>query len=201
MAIPKFSSTGPSRAGIDDAAQTVQSNKKASEASLKTLNPQPRIMTGARAVVKINGVVSALCINVSYDITMDWSEIRGVDELMPNDLAPNSYSVKGTMSIYRVPDGSPVSSFLHQDMFRGIIWPYSTIEIRDKRTDELIILVKRAAITSRSESFAKGQLTATNLSFIGIGFRDEAIPEIPNDLRSDGGADDYIKMAKKRFGF
>jgi len=186
---------------VNDATQTAQSNKKASEDSLKTLNPQPRIMSGARAVVKINGVAVVLCINVSYDITMDWSEIRGVDELMPNDLAPNSYSVKGTMSIYRVPDGSPVSSFLHQDMFRGIIWPYSTIEIRDKRTDELIILVKRAAITSRSESFAKGQLTATNLSFIGIGFRDEAIPEIPNDLRSDSGADDYIKMAKKRFGF
>jgi hypothetical protein len=168
-------------------------NIKASAASLLSLNPQPRIMTGARAVLRLNNKLVALCTNVSYEISTDWSEIRGVDELIPNDLAPMAYSVKGTMSLYRVPNRSPVNDFLHQDMFRGMIWPYTTIEIRDKRTDELIMLVKRAAITSRAESFAKNQLTTTSLSFVGIGFRDEAMPEVlPNVLSGDKSGGDGI---------
>ena len=133
--------------------------------------------------MKINGQVSALCTNVSYDITMDWSEIKGIDEMIPNDLVPNSFSVKGSMSLYRVPNGSPIKSYLAQDNFSGILWPYSTIEIRDKRTDELILLIKRAAITSRSESFVHGQLTTTTMTFIGMGFRDEETPQLlPDEL-------------------
>jgi len=165
-------------------------NKNASIASLISLNPQPRIMTGARAVLRINNNIVALCNNVQYEVSTDWQEIRGIDELIPNDLAPTSYSVKGSMSIYRVPNRSPVKDFLQQDMFRGIIWPLTTIEIRDKRTDELIMLVKRAAITNRSESFTKNQLTSTNLSFVGIGFRDEAMPEVLPDKLPGGDASD-----------
>jgi len=165
-------------------------NLKASAASLISLNPQPRIMTGARAVLRINNNIVALCNNVQYEVSTDWQEIRGIDELIPNDLAPTSYSVKGSMSIYRVPNRSPVKDFLQQDMFRGIIWPLTTIEIRDKRTDELIMLVKRAAITNRSESFTKNQLTSTNLSFVGIGFRDEAMPEVLPDKLPGGDASD-----------
>ncbi len=179
-------------------------NLKASASSLISLKPAPRIMNGARAVLKINGKVVALCTNVSYEINMDWSEIRGVDELIPNDLAPMIYSVKGSMSLYRVPNKSPIADFIHQDMFRGMIWPYTTIEIRDKRTDELIMLVKRAAITSRGESFTKNQLTTTNMSFIGIGFRDEQIPEfLPDKLTgsddSDSGLLDAFKAITNLF--
>ena len=167
------------------AKEVAERNLKTSLSSLLTLNPQPKIMSGARAVVKINGLVAALCVNVSYEITTDWTEIKGIDEMIPNDLVPNSYSIKGTMSLYRVPGSSPVDMYLQQDMFRGIIWPYSTIEIRDIRTDELILLVNRAAITNRSESYVKGQLTTTVLSFIGMGFRDESMPKLlPDQLRS-----------------
>jgi hypothetical protein len=171
---------------IKIAAEIAAQNVNASAAALISLKPQPRVMTGARAVVKINGKVAMLCNNLQYEISSNWSEVRGVDELIPNDLAPDSYSVKGSMSLYRVPNQSPVSNFIHQDMFRGIIWPYTTIEIRDKRTDELIMLVKRCAITSRGEAFSKGTLTTTNLTFVGIGFRDEEMPELlPDTLSGD----------------
>lgn len=155
-------------------------------------------MTGARAVLKINNKVVALCNNVSYEINMDWGEVRGVDELIPNDLAPMVFSVKGSMSIYRVPNKSPIDDFIHPDMFRGMIWPYTTIEIRDKRTDELIMLVKRAAITSRAESFTKNQLTSTNMSFVGIGFRDESTPEfLPDKLTGEDSAGGILGDAFK----
>lgn len=173
-------------------------NLKASASSLISLKPAPRIMTGARAVLRINNKVVALCNNVQYEINMDWGEIRGVDELIPNDLAPMVFSVKGSMSIYRVPNQSPIGEFIHQDMFRGMIWPYTTIEIRDKRTDELIMLVKRAAITARSEGFSKSQLTSTAMSFIGIGFRDETTPELlPDTLTgSDDGGNGLLDAFK-----
>lgn len=181
---------------VEAAKAIARQNALASAASLIGLKPQPRIMSGARAVIKINGQVAALCTNVSYEITMDWSEIRGIDELIPNDLAPNSFSVKGSMILYRVPNKSPIKDYLSQDMFSGILWPYSTIEIRDKRTDELIMLVRRAAITSRAESFAPGQLTATTMSFVGVGFRDEEVPQLlPDKLPNDTGSSMWDKFA------
>lgn len=170
------------------AAAIAAQNLAASASSLISLNPQPAIMSGARAVLKLNGHLMALATNVSYEINTDWAEIKGVDELIPNDLAPQAFSVKGNFTLYRTPNGSPIGKFLQQDMFRGIIWPYTTIEIRDKRTDELIVLVKRAAITSRSESFTHGQLTSSQMSFIGIGFRDEQTPELLPDTLT--GSDD-----------
>lgn len=176
---------------LKQAAKIAQQNLKASAASLLSIRPQPRIMSGARAVIKINGKVTALCTNVTYNINMDWQEIKGIDELLPNDLAPSNYSVTGSMSLYRVPENSPIKNFIHSDMFRGIVWPYTTIEIRDKRTDELLVLVKRCAITSRSESYTHGQPVITTMNFIGVGFRDEETPEfLPDKLQgseSSGG--------------
>jgi hypothetical protein len=174
---------------IKIAAAIAAQNIAASASSLISLKPQPKVVNGARAVVKLNDKVVVLCTSVKYDIQTDWTEIRGIDELLPNDLAPSSYTVKGTMSILRVPNESPIQKYYHQDMFSGIIWPYTTIEIRDKRTDELLMLVTRAAITSRSESFAKGQLTSTDLSFVGIGFRDEEMPKVlPDTLPGDNSS-------------
>jgi hypothetical protein len=194
---------------LNVAAKIAEQNLKASASALISLHPQPRIMTGARAVVRLNNKVVTLCNNVQYEINTDWQEIRGIDELIPNDLAPSVFAVSGSMSIYRVPNGSPVDDFLQQDMFRGMIWPYVSIEIRDKRTDELIMSVRRAAITRRSESYAKNQLTSMMLSFTGIGFRDEAMPKLlpdtlPNSQTSGGllGAiSNVIGAIGSTFGF
>jgi hypothetical protein len=165
--------------------EIAQKNLQTSAAALLSLGNQPKIVSGARAVVKINGKVSALCTNVSCDISMNWQEIRGVDELVPNDLSPTEYTVKGSMTLYRVPNRSPIASYLTPDMFRSLIWPYSTIEIKDKRTDEVLLLVKRCAITSRTEQFNPRQLTTTVLTFVGIGMRDEEAPQlIPTPLPS-----------------
>lgn len=188
------------------AADIAVANAKASLSSFASLRAQPRIMTGARAVIRINGAISALCTHVSYEINTDWAEIKGVDEMIPNDLVPMAFSVRGNMGIYRIPNGSPINKFLTQDMFQGIIWPYTTIEIRDKRTDELILLLKRCAITSQSESYRKGELTVTNLSFVSIGMRDEHIPQLlpdklPKDEQGDGGLLGVLSDIKGKLGF
>lgn len=169
---------------IKIASEIAANNLKASAASFLSINPQPRIVSGARAIIKINGKVTGLCTNVSYNIDMNWQEIRGIDELIPNDLAPSSFSVTGSMTLYRVPNNSPISNYIHADMFQGMIWPYTTIEIKDKRTDELLVLIKRCAITSRAESYSHGQPVTTTMNFIGIGFRDEEIPKfMPDKLK------------------
>lgn len=184
------------------AARIALQNLKASAASLLSINLQPRIVTGARAVIKINGKLTALCTNVTYNITMDWQELRGIDELLPNDLAPSSYSVSGSMSLYRMPDNSPIKNFIHSDMFRGMVWPYTTIEIRDKRTDELLVLVKRCAITSRSESYVHGQPVITTMNFVGIGFRDEQMPEfLPDKLEGSEGSGGLLNAITSLFKF
>lgn len=187
---------------LKQAAKIAQQNLKASAASLLSIRPQPRIMSGARAVIKINGKVTALCTNVTYNINMDWQEIKGIDELLPNDLAPSNYSVTGSMSLYRVPENSPIKNFIHSDMFRGIVWPYTTIEIRDKRTDELLVLVKRCAITSRSESYTHGQPVITTMNFIGVGFRDEETPEfLPDKLQGSESSGGLLSAVANLFKF
>lgn len=187
---------------LKQADKIATQNRKASAASLLSIRPQPRIMSGARAVIKINGKVTALCTNVTYNINMDWQEIKGIDELVPNDLAPSNYSVTGSMSLYRVPNNSPIKNFIHSDMFRGIVWPYTTIEIRDKRTDELLVLIKRCAITSRSESYAHGQPVVTTMNFVGIGFRDEETPEfLPDKLKGSESSGGLLSAITNLFKF
>lgn len=181
-------------------------NLQASLDSFLSLRPQPKIMNGARAIIRINGQVSGLCTNCSYEINTDWAEIRGLDDLLPNDLAPTIYSVRGTLGLYRIPNGSPIGKFLTSDMFQSIIWPYTTIEIKDKRTDELLVLLKRCAITSQGEAYRKGELTVTNLSFVSIGFRDEQIPQLlpsklPKDESGNAGLIGAIKDIAGKLGF
>jgi hypothetical protein len=185
-AIPKkVVADKPAKNFLTQLLEIAQKNLQTSAAALLSLGNQPKIVSGARAVIKINGKVSALCTNVSCDISMNWQEIRGVDELVPNDLSPTEYTVKGSMTLYRVPNRSPIASYLTPDMFRSLIWPYSTIEIKDKRTDEVLLLVKRCVITSRTEQFNPRQLTTTVLTFVGIGMRDEEAPQlIPTPLPS-----------------
>lgn len=173
---------------LQDLGKLIKQNLSASASSLvafntktQTFRPQPKIMTGARAIIRLNGKVIALCNSLNYEYTTMWEELRGIDDLLPNELVPTSIGVRGSMSIFRTPNGSPISAFLQSDMLRPMIWPYMTIEIRDARTDELLLKIPRAVITSRSETYAPRVLVTSQLSFIGIGFRDEVVPEYPTE--------------------
>ena len=149
-------------------------------ASIQSLNPlkiQPKVLTGARAVLKINGLVVGYANSISYTINTEWVELSGIDDDYPNELAPGMCRVSGSINIFRVPNHGAAQEWWQSDMMRGRVWPYSIIEVRDSKSDNLIVQFPRIAITQRSESIQAGQATITQLSFISIGYRDELSPQ------------------------
>ena len=175
----------------------------AAEAMVESLNPlriQPKVMTGARAVIKINGIAVAYANSISYTINTDWVELSGIDDDYPNELAPGMVRVNGTINVFRIPNNSPAQQFWQTDMLRGRVWPYSAIEVRDKKSDNLIIQFPRIAITQRSENIQAGQAMVTQLSFISIGYRDELSPQLPTEEAEQGGLVGQFKRANSYRG-
>lgn len=137
----------------------------------------PRIMTGARSILRVGGTVIGYAKNVSYLISQEWIENYGIDDSLPVEIIPNITKVKGKLSIFRIPNNSISQQFFISDMFRSKCMPYTTIEIRDRVSDNLIILFPNVIFTSLSESFDNSSITTTELEFISIGWRDETIPK------------------------
>jgi len=72
---------------------------------------------------------------------------------------------------------------------------YITIEIRDRQTDALIFITKRAVVTSRVEDIKADSLATVTLTWRAIGWQDEIEPNYPDGVRvsDDTGIIDSIK--------
>lgn len=174
---PSLPSTGGSSRNRNGAVAQIQKNLAASADSILSLRNQPKIITGARIIFRINQQKIAFANSINYTIETEWTENSGIDEDVPNELVPGMVRCRGTINVFRVPNSSAAQNFWQSDMLRMRVWPYSEIEVRDQRTDELIIKFPRIAVTARTEQIAPGQLTITQLSFISIGYRDELTPQ------------------------
>jgi hypothetical protein len=191
----------PSQSAINKAAgyakralEQVRSGLSASVESLNPLKIQPQVVTGARAVLRINGMAVGYANSISYVYETDWTEVSGIDNEFPDELAPGMVRVTGTINVFRRPNNSASQLFWQSDMLRMRVWPYSTIEVRDKKTDNLIAKFPRVAFTRRAETIAAGQVTMTQLSFISIGFMDELTPQPPAVASESSG---LINQGKK----
>lgn len=173
----RLPATGGGGRGRNTAVAQIQRNLAASADSLLSLRNQPKIITAARIIFRINQQKIAFANSISYSVETEWTENSGIDDDVPNELVPGMVRCRGTINVFRVPNSSAAQNFWQSDMLRMRVWPYSEIEVRDQRTDELIIKFPRIAITSRTESIAPGQLTITQLSFVSIGYRDELTPQ------------------------
>ena len=146
--------------------------------------PTPKILTGARAIIKIDNSLVVFATSVSYTVTTDYKEVQGVDESLPEELAPTNIRVEVRCSNLRVPMESAAVIGVQPTILSHLQQRYVAIDIRDRATDKTILYVPKAMMISREGTIASRQLTNETWTFRGIGYWDERPPQVAKDDNS-----------------
>lgn len=144
------------------------------------LNNYARYMTGARAIIKVNGKLFGFAFGVNYNISTPAEEIWTVDDWTPYELAPQRLSVSGTMGLFHIPGKGPTKELVQANVLSYLMHKYITIEITDQMTGQKIFKTERAMITNKSQMLNAGDISTIQLSWKAIGWIDELTPSYPN---------------------
>lgn len=145
---------------------------------------QPKVLSGQRVQVSVNGQSYAFGTVIDYSIDTQVSEFSGIDSVMPTELSPDRLKVGMSLRIFRTIDNDPSAEGIlfqkglsREDQQQNFaLKGYITIEIRDRQTDQTIMFIPRALVSSRSASVDAEGLMTENWNIIGIGFRGTETP-------------------------
>lgn len=151
-------------------------------AGIFSIKPTAKYLSGARAVLKVNGKIIGFAFAISWNIETAAQEIMTIDDPMPYELAPSTISVTGSISGFRIPGSGPGQTLLQADILSFVHQRYIEIEVKDSETDNLIFYTKQALVTSRSESVRSDALAEMTLNFKAIGWVDERTPNLPDGV-------------------
>ena len=158
----------------------------------------PRVHTGARAILKIANNLIVFATNVQYSITTEYKEIQGVDNSLPEELAPTKISVTVRCTSLRVPQESASVLALQPTILNHLQQKYLSIELLDRGTNETILYVPKAMLVERSGIVATRQMANETWVLKGIGYWDERPPQgASNDRDSDNFVDKVAALGKK----
>ena len=166
-------------AATENKLKDVASNNFASITSVK---PMGKYLSGARCVLKINGRIIGFAFAISWNIRTTATEINTIDDYMPYEIAPQRIQVTGTISGFRIPGSGPTQQLIQSDIMTFMHQRYIEIEVRDSQTDNLLFYTNKAMITDRSENIRTDALAEMSLNFIAIGWADERSPKQPDDV-------------------
>jgi hypothetical protein len=161
--------------------QVLLDNVASNIAGIISTRPQAKYMSGARCIVRINGKLAAFAFGISWKIETRFREVNAIDNPLPEELIPQTICVYGTISALHIPGQSAGTALWQPDALSFLFHRYIQIEVRDSQTNNLLFLAPKAVITSRSEDIRVDQLASVSLEFRAIGFRDEKIPDYPDD--------------------
>jgi len=141
----------------------------------------PQVYAGWRAIIKFNNDIFAAGFVMDYNIDTMQTEINGLDNVFPEELAPERVMVTMNMRVYRTPDNDPVSLGIApggdsidggatkaQTTFTSS--KYIQIEIRDKVSDKTVLMLPKAQVFRRSGQGEAEQLITENWSIRSIGY-------------------------------
>ena len=136
----------------------------------------PKVFTGARAILRLNGNLVVFATDASYTIETEYKPISEIDNSLPAELAPGAVRVQVTVSNLRVPFGSPTVDRLQPTILNVMTQPYAMLELRDRGTDSTILRVPKAMLVRRSGHVSARAMATESWTFIGIAFWDERTP-------------------------
>lgn len=136
----------------------------------------PKVFTGARAIIKLNGDLMVFATDVSYSIETEYKPLREIDNSLPAELTPGQIAIQVVASGLRIPFGSPTMSRLAPTIMNAMTQPYCTIELRDRLTDATILYVAQAQMTRRGGRVSSRSMANETWTFVGIAWWDERKP-------------------------
>ena len=133
-----------------------------------------QVMTGAKAIFRLNGTQIAYASSVTYNENIQLEEINVLDRIDTLELAEVGYRVDLSCQTFRVQNQSikqlGIMSRLPDILTQGEL----TAEIIDRTTNAVILLMEGVKLESRQTTAdARGVMTET-WSFKGLRSTDEA---------------------------
>lgn len=135
----------------------------------------PKVMTGARAILRINGKVVAFATNVGYRIAIPHGAVNVLGRYSVARHEPLGLDVTVTCGTMRFTGAggtgnSPATA--NNGIFPRVQDIISKdelqIEVLDRATDEVILLVNRARMTERSGTMGSRDMLSEAWNFVGV---------------------------------
>lgn len=148
--------------------------------SMSPLNNYARYMTGARAIIKVNGKLFGFAFGVNYNISTPHEEVWTIDDWTAYELAPQRISINGTIGMFHIPGKGPTAELVQANVLSFLMHKYITIEITDQTTGQKIFKTERAVITNKQQILQAGDISTIQLTWKAIGWIDELTPDYSN---------------------
>ena len=168
--------------GSGDAfGQQLLDNVSSQGAGIFSTKPSAKYVTGARAILRVNGRVVGFAFGITWRINTMSQEIVTIDDYIPFEIVPTRITVEGSISSLHVPGQGPSAEFMQANMASFLFQKYIQIEVRDSSTNSLLFFTSKAMVTTRVEEIKAEQLATLTLSFKAIGWKDEREPSFPEN--------------------
>jgi len=127
------------------------------------------VLSGAHIKLWINNVpynvVQSLTLNVDYGE----EEIRGIDVGYAQEIAPGRISVSGSVQGLRIKNEGGLQGQTIRPLFTDLLAsPYISIRIQDRSTEEDIVYIPQAKVTSESHTASAKSTYKMSFNFIGM---------------------------------
>ena len=133
-----------------------------------------QVMTGAKAIFRLNGIKIAFAGNVSYNENIQLEAINVLDKLEVEEYAEVGYTVDLTCRVFRVQNSSVkqlgIMPRLSQVLSAGVI----TAEVVDRLTNTVLLLMEGVKLESRATEIDARGVSQETWTFRGIKSSDEA---------------------------
>lgn len=129
----------------------------------------PKLQSGSRIFVYINGNPLGLLTDFSFSSETPDVEIRGIDVAFPIELASGTTSVSGTIGLLKLINDSGAQSYgLASSQIDSSKQKYVSLTLIDRGFDTVIFQCDYAKITNESWRIATKTLMEGTLTFKGI---------------------------------
>lgn len=128
--------------------------------------------------VFINGSVYGKVRSFSYSVDRSVRAIRGVDELLPAELAEGPVSVQGTMDVFRLLYDGGLEGSMIALPHKVPLEKYVSIQLIDRRSDVPIFQTDKARVIRYNYTVRLREITGLSLQFEAIGYTNESLGSI-----------------------
>jgi hypothetical protein len=145
------------------------------EINKMAITQAPKVMTGARAILRANGKIVAFATQVGYRIIIPHGAVNVLGRYSAARHEPLGYDVTVNCGVMRFTAaggaGNSADSPGDEIMARVndiISLEELSIEIIDRATDQKVLLISRARMTERSGNVSARDMLAENWTFVGV---------------------------------
>lgn len=129
----------------------------------------PQTINGASIKLYIGGVLYPEASSLSYIIDYGEEATYGVDSALPQEIRQTRISVQGQVSGIRIRASGGIQSRNARTLIKDSLQaPYVSIQIKDRSTDEILLFLPQAKVTSQSTTVAAKGILQLSFSFKGI---------------------------------